>query len=317
MSDATARLNVYGRWLLVQRVLKDNWSPAAAAESAGVSRATAYKWLTRYRLEGEAGLEDRSSRPLRSPRRTRAHVEKRVLRMRQRQKLGPHRISARTGVPASTVYMLLRRNGLHRLAWMDRPTGRLIRRYEREAPGDLGHMDTKKLAKIPRGGGHRMLGRELGPHDTGVGYEYVHSLLDDHSRLAYSEIHDDEKAETCTAFLIRAAAWFALRGIRFRELITDNARMYRDSHLFRAAARDLGIRQIFTRPRRPQTNGKVERYHRTFLDEWAYVRLYRSNAERRRLLAVWLHRYNYHRSHTALRGLPPIARVNNLSGNYS
>jgi transposase InsO family protein len=317
VSHAKARLTPYGRLLLVQRVLDDGWTAAAAAESAGVSRATVYKWLARHLDEGEAGLEDRSSRPRRCPRRLPAHVERRIERLRRKKKLGPHAISSRVRRPASTCYAVLRRKGLNRLSWLDRPTGRVIRRYERENPGDLGHMDVKKLARIPRGGGHRMLGRDAAPHHTGGGYEYVHSLVDDHTRFAYSEILDDEKAETCAAFTLRAAAAFGEVGIQFKELMTDNAKMYRYAHVFRATTAQLGIHQIFTRPRRPETNGKVERYNRTFLNEWAYVRLYRSNSERRRLLKAWLHRYNYHRSHTALGGLPPVSRVNNLSGNYT
>lgn len=317
MAHANARLNTFGRLLLIERVLEDGWTPAAAAESAGVSRATTYKWLRRFEAEGAEGLKDRSSRPHRSPRKAKPKLEKRIERLRRKKKLGPHRIAARVGRAPSTCYAVLRRQGLNRLEWLDRPTGRTIRRYEREHPGDLGHMDTKKLARIPQGGGHRFLGRDRAPHASGAGYEYIHSLVDDHSRVAYSEILEDEKAETCAAFLDRAAAWFFRHGIVFKELITDNAKMYRYARVFRETAASLGIKQRFTRPRRPQTNGKVERYNRTFLSEWAYVRLYRTNAERKRLLPGWLHRYNYHRSHTALGGLPPISRVNNLSGNYS
>jgi transposase InsO family protein len=178
-------------------------------------------------------------------------------------------------------------------------------------------MDTKKLARIPPGGGHKILGRDAAPHESGPGYEYVHSTVDDHSRLAYSEIHADERTETCAAFLRRAVAFYAAHGIRVERLLTDNAKMYRCSHVFRATAAELGLKQRFTRPRRPQTNGKAERYNRTLLEDWAYVRLYRSNRDRRRLLSAWLHRYNHHRSHTALKAEPPISRVNNLAGNYN
>jgi transposase InsO family protein len=281
----------------------------------GVSRATAYKWLRRFDAEGPSGLCDRPSRPLRSPRRLSARQEQRIVRLRQRKKVGPHRLASILGVPPSTCYAVLRRHGLQRLAWLDRPTGAVVR-YERERPGELVHMDTKKLACLPRGGGHRLLGRENAPHHTGAGYEYVHSAVDDHTRLAYSEILPNERADTCAAFLRRTVAFFASHGVTVERLLTDNAKAYRHAHVFRRAAEQLGIEQRFTRPRHPQTNGKVERYNRTFLDEWAYVRLYRSNAERARLLPAWLHRYNHHRSHTALGGRPPISRVNNLPGNY-
>lgn len=317
MSHATARLTVFGRQLIVERVLS-GWSAAAAAEASGVSAATAYKWLRRFDAEGVEGLHTRSSRPHRSPRRVSKRTEDRIVRMRRKQKIGPHEIASRLKEPRSTCYAVLRRHGLNRLDRMDRPTGEVIRRYERQSPGDLGHMDTKKLARIPNGGGHRKLGRIKAPHESGMGYEYVHTLEDDHSRLAYSEILPDEKAETCAMFLRRAVDHFGREyGITFRELITDNAKMYRYAQVFRQATAELGIHQIFTKPKRPQTNGKVERYHRTFLKEWAYVRLYRSNNERGRLLPAWLHRYNHHRSHTALGGRPPISRLNNVPGNYS
>lgn len=316
MSHATARLTVYGRQLVVARVLEEGWTAAAVAEAAGVSRATVYKWLRRHQGEGLAGLDDRSSRPHRSPRRLKPGLERRVVQLRRRYKLGPHRIAARLGIPRSTCYAVLCRHQVHRLDWLDRPTGTVIRRYERERPGELVHLDTKKLAKIPQGGGHRMLGDSARRH-RGGGYEYIHSAVDDHTRLAYSEILADERAETGAGFLVRATRFFGAHGIRVEALLTDNAWAYRHAHVFRATAEQLSIRQLFIRPRRPQTNGKVERYHRTFLEEWAYVRLYRSNAERARLLPAWQHRYNYHRSHTALGGRPPVSRVNNLSGNYT
>ena len=311
------RLNEFGRALVVDRVRRQGWTVAAAAEAMGVSRATAYKWLRRFDAEGPSGLRDRSSRPLRSPRRLSPRQEQRIVRLRQRKKAGPHRLASVLGMPPSTCYAVLRRHGLQRLAWLDRPTGAVVRRYEREHPGELVHMDTKKLARVPSGGGHRLLGREAAPHHTGAGYEYVHSAVDDHSRLAYSEILPDERAQTCAAFLRRTVAFFASYGVTVERLLTDNAKAYRHAHVFRLATEQLGIQQRFIRPRHPQTNGKVERYNRTFLDEWAYVRLYRSNGERARLLPTWLHRYNHHRSHTALGGRPPISRVNNLPGNYT
>lgn len=319
MSHRRARLTEFGRGLLVHRVLEEGWSPAAAAEASGVSRATCYKWLRRFQAEGTAGLADRSSRPINSPRRLSHRLEQRVLNLRRSRKLGPHRIAALTGVARSTCYLVLRRHGLHRLAWMDRPTGQPIRRYERADAGDLVHVDVKKLARIPSGGGHRVLGRAAAPHShkTGAGYDFVHAAVDDHTRLAYAEIHPDETSATCAAFLSRAGAFFAELGIAIREVMTDNAFAYRHGLAFRTVALELGARQIFTRPYRPQTNGKAERFNRTLLEEWAYVRPYRSNATRSALLTGWLHRYNHHRSHTALGGRSPIERVNNLPGNYS
>ena len=316
MGHRSARLTEFGRELLVRRVLDEDWAPAAAAEASGVSRATVYKWLARFEAEGFEGLADRSSRPRRSPRRLSRRVEKRVLSLRRREKLGPHGLASELKMPRSTCYAVLRRHGMQRLAWMDRPTGQVIRRYERERPGDLIHVDVKKLGRIPKGGGHRIHGRS-GHHGSGQGYDKVHSAVDDHTRLAYSEIHADETGATCAGFLRRATAFFADRGFTVREVMTDNAMNYVLDRHFRHAITELGQRHITTRPYRPQTNGKVERFNRTLLDEWAYVRPYTSNAQRTKLLDRWLHRYNYHRSHTALGGLPPISRVNNLCGNYS
>jgi transposase InsO family protein len=318
VSHARARLTEFGRALLIERVLEKGWSAAATAEAAGVSRATVYKWLRRYKCEGDPGLQDRSSRPSRSPRRLSAAAEARILRLRQSRKLGPHRLGALLGVPRSTCYAVLRRHQLHRLDWMDRPTAEVIRRYERERPGELIHVDIKKLARIPPGGGHRLLGRDQDAYHghSGAGYEFIHAAVDDHSRVAYAEIHPNEQAETCTAFMARALGFFAAHGAPVERVLTDNGPGYR-SHVFAALLSAAGVRHHFCRPRRPQTNGKVERFNRTLLNEWAYVRLYRNNESRARLLPDWLHRYNHHRCHTALGGLPPMARVNNLSGNYS
>ena len=321
MSHGMPRLNLYGRVLIVRRVLEEGWGPAAAAESLGVSRATAYKWLRRFHQEGSAGLADRSSRPHQSPRRLSEGAELEILELRRVHKLGPHRLAGITGHPRSTCYAVLRRHQLHRLAWMDRPTGRVIRRYEREAPGELIHVDVKKLGRIPFGGGHRILGRStaarrLKTMSTGIGYDYVHAAVDDHSRLAYAEIHADQRGGTCAAFLGRAAAFYAAHGVRIRAVMTDNALNYVQSRPFQAALAQLGARHLRIAPYRPQTNGKVERFNRTLLEEWAYCRPYSDNQARLDLLSGWLHGYNHHRSHTALGGLPPIARVNNVPGNY-
>jgi transposase InsO family protein len=308
--------------VLVRRVLVEGWRPVVAAEAMGVSRATAYKWLRRYRDEGWRGLEDRSSRPLRSPRRRALSEEERILELRRRRKLGPHRLGAVLGIPRSTCYAVLRRRQVHRLDWIDRPTGEVIRRYERATPGELIHIDVKKLGRIPEGGGHRVRGRSTEERRSrtlggGMGYDYVHAAIDDHSRLAYAEIHADERGDTCAQFLRSATAFFANHGIRVQRVMTDNAINYVRAHALQAALLEAGARHVRIAPYHPQTNGKVERFNRTLLEEWAYVRPYSGNRERLDLLSRWLHSYNYHRSHTALQGLPPIDRVNNLSGNYS
>jgi transposase InsO family protein len=292
--------------------------PAAhVAAEMGISRATAYKWWLRFVEEGPTGLADRSSRPRRSPRRTSAGMERRIEALRRSRKLGPVRIAVRLEMPPSTVYRVLVRRQLNRLAWLDRPTGRVIRRYEHQRPGDMVHVDVKKLGRIPPGGGWRIHGRELRANwHRGPGFDYIHSAVDDHSRLAYSEICSDERGDTAAAFWRRAAAFFAAHGIAVRRVLTDNAWAYRHSTSFRAAVLASGAEQRFIRPHRPQTNGKVERFNRTLLEEWAYVRPYTSNDGRSRALTTWLHTYNHHRAHTALLGSAPITRVNNVSGHY-
>ncbi|WP_405802104.1 IS481 family transposase [Streptomyces sp. NBC_01506] len=317
MSHRNARLTVHGRRLLVERVRSGRPVAHVAAEM-GVSRPTAHKWVRRWRAEGEAGLADRSSRPHTTPHRTAADIEARVCDLRRARKLGPARIGPVLGLPASTVHRILTRHRLNRLTWMDRPTGTVIRRYERERPGELVHVDVKKLGRIPDGGGHRVLGRDAGRPIRGMGFDYVHSAVDDHTRLAYSEIHPDEKVATCAGFLTRAAAFFHTHGItRIERVLTDNAWAYRKGLAWKNALADLGATGKLTRPYRPQTNGKVERFNRTLLDEWAYQRPYTSNTERTAALADFLHTYNHHRSHTALGGKPPITRVNNPAGQYS
>ncbi|WP_317442372.1 IS481 family transposase [Streptomyces collinus] len=318
MSHRNARLTIHGRLLLVERVRSGRPVAHVAAEM-GISRATAHKWLSRWRAEGEAGLHDRSSRPHRTPHRTAAAVEDRICRLRQDRKLGPARIGPILGLPASTVHRVLTRHGLNRLAFLDRPTGQVIRRYERSRPGELVHVDVKKLGRIPDGGGWRVHGRAACPdRRRTTGFDYIHSAVDDHSRLAYSEVLSDEKATTCAAFLTRAAAFFATCGIdRIERVLTDNAWPYRKSFAWRQALADLGAAGKLTRIYRPQTNGKVERFNRTLLDEWAYLRPYTSNDERTAALADFLHTYNHHRCHTALGGQPPISRVNNPAGQYT
>jgi transposase InsO family protein len=318
VSHRNARLTVHGRRLLVERVRAGRPVAHVAAEM-GISRVTAHKWVRRWRAEGEQGLHDRSSRPRTTPHRTPATTEARVCRLRQDRKLGPARLGPILGLPASTTHRILTRHGLNRLAFLDRPTGQIIRRYERDRPGELVHVDVKKLGRIPDGGGHKVLGRQAGRLTrSGMGFDYIHSAIDDHTRLAYSEIHNDEKAATCAHFLRRAAAFFTAHGIsRIERVLTDNAWPYRKSYAWQQALADLDATGKLTRPYRPQTNGKVERFNRTLLDEWAYLRPYTSNNERTAALADFLHTYNHHRCHTALGGKPPISRVNNAPGQYT
>jgi transposase InsO family protein len=317
VAHANARLTPAGRRTLVRRIETDPRPIAHIAQEMGISRATASRWWSRYQQLGEAGLVDRPSIPYTSPNRTPAQLEQRIVRLRRRERLGPARIGARLGVPASTVHRVLVRHGLNRLAVLDRPTGRVIRRYEHPAPGDLVHVDIKKLGRIPIGGGHRAHGRRTStPRGRGIGYDYLHAAVDDHSRLAYVELLADERDQTCAGFWRRAQVFFTSHHITFRRVLTDNGPGYR-SRAFAAALADHHITHSWTRPYRPQTNGKVERFNRTLLEEWAYRRLYRSQAARTRALPAWLHRYNHHRAHTALGGHPPISRVNNLPGQNS
>ena len=322
MVHANAPLSELGRLRLARCVVEDGWPIARAAERFQVSRTTTARWVGRYREAGVAGMSDRSSRPHRSPNRTPAPVVRKIVHHRTKKRLGPVQIAALVGVAPSTVHRVLTRCGLQRLAWLDRATGAPVR-YEYSEPGGLVHVDIKKLGNIPAGGGWKKLGRTDGNHNhnadksTGKrsrygplqGHAYIHAAVDDHSRLAYCEIHEDETRQTATEFWIRANLWFAEHGITVQRVLTDNGGCYR-SFLWRDALADLGIKHLRTRPYRPQTNGKVERFNRTMLNEWAYQRLYTSESARRAALPRWLHRYNHHRPHTALGGQPPITRTN-------
>jgi transposase InsO family protein len=310
-----ARLTPAGRLLLCERI-QAGWPVAHAAESMGMSRDRAYVWWRRYQAEGVAGLEDRSSRPHRCPTRTRASRERRIVTLRRSRGLGPARIAGIVGVPASTVHAVLVRHGLNRLDRLDRPTRTPVRRMEMTRPGELVHLDVKKLGRIPRGGGWRTHGRRARPNNIRaqrVGYAYVHSAVDGYSRTAYSEILHDEQGVTAAGFWRRAQAFFAELGIAVERVLTDNGSCYR-SRDFAAALAD--VRHSRTRPYRPQTNGKVERFNRTLLAEWAYARPWTSDSQRTRALTTWLHVYNHHRHHTAIAG-PPISRVSNLTGHYT
>lgn len=311
-----ARLTPAGRLLLCQRI-EAGWPVAHAAAAMGISRDRAYVWWRRYQAEGLDGLEDRSSRPRRSPGRTKASCERRIVAMRTTRGLGPARIAGIVGAPASTVHAVLRRHGLNRLDHLDRATRAPIRRMEMSRPGELVHLDIKKLGRIPKGGGWRVLG-EAARHryrsrKVQIGYDFVHSAVDAYSRVAYSEVLGDERGVTAAEFWARAAAFFASLGIGVERVLTDNGACYR-SRAFRDALG--GITHSRTRFYRPQTNGKVERFNRTLLAEWAYARTWTSDGQRARGLARWLHLYNHHRHHTAVGG-PPISRVGNLPGHYT
>jgi transposase InsO family protein len=328
VSHRNAPLSETGRLRLAKCVVDDGWPLRRAAERFQVSATTAWRWATRYRAQGAAGMADRSSRPHRSPRRTPTRTERRIIKVRVLRRWGPARIGYLLGIHPSTVHRVLTRYGLAKLRWLDRATGKVVRRMESAHCGDLVHVDVKKLGKIPAGGGWRMLGRSVGKRHaqadkTGTmnkyrqplrGYHYLHTAIDAHSRLAFSELLADERKDTAAAFWIRANTWFSECGITIRKVLTDNGSCYR-SHAFSEALGDIEHRR--TRPYRPQTNGKVERFHRTLADEWAYAQLYTSDIERCEAFPKWLHTYNHHRGHTALGGQPPATRVPNLSGQYS
>ncbi|MGO1410857.1 IS481 family transposase [Microbacterium sp.] len=318
MSHRNARLTVHGRLLIVDRA-QAGWKQAHIAASMGVSRRCVKRWLDRYRAEGEAGLHDRSSRPHRIANRTSDAKTAEVIAVRTKERMGRDEVAARTGVPPRTVSRIIARAGLPHLAELDPMTGERIRasktttvRYERERPGELVHMDVKKLGRIPDGGGWKAHGRREGSilrdRTTKVGFDYVHSVVDDHCRLAYSEVLPDEKGPTCAAFLERAIGYFAAHGIpRIERLITDNAWAYRWS--LREVCAIHGIRQKFIKPHCPWQNGKVERFNRTLQTEWAYRQPFASNDERTAALDPWLEHYNTGRHHSALGSKPPTSRL--------
>ncbi len=316
MLHRTAKLTPFGRRLLVERIVVGGWPPALAAETVGVSRATAYKWLRRYHAEGIAGLQDRSSRPRRRPRALPDRSVERILLARRRLRVGPHRLGPLLGHPSSTVYGVLRRHGVSRLAHADRLTGAPIR-YVRERPGELLHVDVKKLGRIPPGGGHRLLGPTARNH-LGLGHDVVHVAIDDATRLAYVAVFADERAPTTLAFIRDALDHFASLGVRVERVMTDNAWTYTHSPRLAALLTDRGIRHLTIRPRRPETNGKAERFIGTLQREWAYARLYRSNDERLDRLPRWLDFYNRRRPHAGLDGQTPMSVfVNKVEKNDS
>lgn len=330
MSHANAALTPRHRLKVAQLVVEDGHPISEVAARFQCSWPTVKRWVDRY-LAGDRQMLDASSRPHSSPNKTSPAVTKRLVSLRLRLREGPVQLAARVGVAPSTAHQVLVRCRLNRLAHLDRATGEPVRRYEHDHPGSLIHVDVKKLGNIPDGGGWRYVGRRQGErnrsatpdkarspwHNPKMGYAFVHSVLDDHSRCVYSEVHDDETAATAAGVLRRAVAWFAARGVTVERVLSDNGAAYR-SHLWRDVCLDeLGIKVKKTRPYRPQTNGKIERFHKTLADGWAYARCYTTETERRDALQAWVHLYNHHRPHSACENKPPITRLTNVPGQHS
>jgi transposase InsO family protein len=335
VSHANAALTPRARLRLAELIVESGWTYAAAAKMFMVAPRTARKWADRYRVEGRAGMADRSSRPHVSPAKTAPAMMRRIVNLRWRKRLGPVQIAGRLAVPASTVHAVLTRCRINRLSYIDRVTGEPLRRYEHAHPGSLIHVDVTKFANIPDGGGHKFVGRQVGDRNaiqtayrTGerasrsknyrpkIGIAFVHTVIDDHSRIAYAEICTDEKAVTAIAVLQRAVAWFAERGVTVERVLSDNGSAYK-SFAWRDSCAELRITHKRTRPYRPQTNGKIERFHRTLADGWAYARLYESTEHRNSALPGWLHFYNHHRAHSAIGGQPPVTRLTNLPAHHT
>ena len=333
VSHANAALTPRARLKLARLIIDQGWPVARAAERYDVSWPTAKRWAERYRQLGPGGMEDASCRPRRCPNRTPQPVVRKIVHLRWKQRLGPVPIAALVGVAPSTVHKVLVRCKISRLSRVDRVTGEPARRYEHDHPGSLIHVDVKKLGNVPDGGGWRFVGRAQGLQNrqrtarrTGqrstafrsplTGTAYIHTVLDDHSRVAYAEIHADETSQTATAVLRSAVAWFAARGVTTERVLSDNGSCYR-SHLWQDTCAELGITPKRTRPYRPQTNGKIERFHRTLADGWAFAKFYPSESARRAALTAWIHHYNHHRPHTAIGRQAPITRLTNLSGQHT
>ena len=331
MSHANAALTPRARLRLAQLIVDRGWTHAAAAKMFMVAPRTAKKWADRYRAEGPAGMIDRSSRPHNCPNKTTPALVRQIVRLRWRQRLGPVQIGGRLGIQASTVHAVLVRCRINRLSHIDRVTGEPLRRYEHDHPGSMIHVDVTKFGNIPDGGGWRYVGPQQGKKNKAVtaqrtgrtdkghpniGTAFVHTVIDDHSRVAYAEICADEKATTAIGVLYRSVAWFADHGVTVERVLSDNGSAYR-SHAWRDACEDLGIVHKRTRPYRPQTNGKIERFHRTLGDGWAYACFYESTEQRNDALPSWLHFYNHHRVHSAIGGKPPVSRLTNVPGHHT
>jgi len=331
-THANAAVTPRARLRLARLVVDQGWPPARAAERFDVSWRTAQKWAGRYREEGPAGMVDRSSAPHHQPSRTPAPVVRKIVHLRWKQRLGPIQIAARLQMSASTVHAVLVRCRINRLSHIDRVTGEPIRRYEHAHPGDMIHVDVKKLGKVPDGGGWRYVGRQKGEknrsatvartgaprsrhRDPLMGTCYLHTVIDDHSRVAYVEARDDETKQTATEVLRNAVVWFAVRGVTVHRVLSDNRSCYR-SHLWRETCAELGITPKRTRPYRPQTNGKIERFHRTLAEGWAFKKFYNSESARLAALPAWVHEYNHHRPHSAIGNAAPITRLDNLPGHH-
>lgn len=316
MPHANARLTEYARLLITERVAAGH-KPGEVAKQLGVSRATVYKWLRRYATEGPAGLAERSSRPRTSPTRTPWKVELQVLTARVEQHAGARVLASSLGLPASTIGAVLRRWQLPHLNALDRLTGELLRtgpitdvRYERDRPGELLHVDVKKLGKVPPGGGWRAHGRSEQVRGRGNGWDYVHVAIDDRTRIAYCEVLPDEKGPTCAAFLHRATQWLHdTHGVTVERVLTDNAIVYRRGVEWGQVCSALQIKRRFIKPRCPWTNGKAERFNRTLQTEWAYATAWTDNDDRTAALTSYLERYNTARGHSALGGHPPVSRL--------
>jgi transposase InsO family protein len=305
-----ARLTPIGRERLVQAILSGQ-TPEAAAHTAGVCPRTARKWLGRFKAEGRAGLMDRSSRPKRLYRPTPAAVVKQVEVLRRQRFTGKH-IAADLEVSPATVSRILRRLGLNRMR--DLEPAEPVRRYEREHPGDMIHIDIKKLGRFDKVG-HRITGDRTGQSNSrGVGWEFVHVCIDDHSRVAFSQIKPDEKADSAVPFLKAAVAYYKSLGVTVTRVMTDNGSCYR-AFAFRDACRDLGLKHIRTKPYTPKTNGKAERFIQTALREWAYALAYPTSDHRADQLPVWLHRYNWQRPHGGIKSQTPISRLGLVGNN--
>ena len=331
---ANAPLSPTGRLRVARCVVEDGWTVRTAAERYGCSHTTVARWARRYRdrpggVDPLQVMQDRSSRPRTCPHQTAPSREADLLRLRREKGWGPARLGPAIGTAASTAHRVLRRHDVAPLAHVDRATRAelraRVRRYERDRPGELVHADVKKLGLIPDGGGWRVHGRQATRGSKGgrsqppsgtKGYAYLHTVIDDHSRVAYTEVLADETAVTTVAFFGRALQFFADAGAPVERVLTDNGANYR-SRDFLAACAAHRVTAKKTRPYRPQTNGKVERYHRTLLEEWAYSRPWTSETQRTASLPAWLHEYNVHRTHLALGGRPPASRVTNLAGQHS
>lgn len=301
---ANAKTTPYAREQIVDRVVRLGWAVSDVAQSFSVSERTVYRWVARYRAEGRDGLQDRSCRARRIARRTSDGRAARIERLRRRHRLTGAQIAARLRMPRSTVAAVLKRRGLERLSRLEpRPP---VVRYERERAGELLHFDTKKLGRF-RKLGHRITGDRRRTRQRG-GWEFVHVCVDDHSRLAYVEVLADETAHTAIGFLRRALRWYRQRGITPERILSDNGSCY-IANAFRDACKELGVRHLRTRPYRPETNGKAERFIQTLLREWAYQRPYRTSNQRRKQLQPWLGYYNRKRPHAALNGRPPLDRI--------